>query len=392
MTSTLFDTAVERIDNQTATLHEAFGGTRRVSSGALSSGARRGHPRWEAQLLEAERFVADIRYGRRPLYHFSEAMSTSDFPLLFADSLDRQLYGAYEATVPTWANYARAATVNDFREVKRFATSGVRGLLTKVGELGEHERRAQTEAEYSYAVAKYEAGFALSWEAMVNDDLNAFMRLPQDLADSARDSEEEFVTRLYCGASGPNTTHYTAGNDNFIDGTAAASLTRDNLQAAITTLMKRTDDNDNPIAVRAVELVVGPGLALEAEEIINTTQYRVVDSTGNVRIITGNGVGANLRVNVNYWIPTVAVTANADTSWWLFANPTGPRPALEFGRLRGYEAPALFEKVPDMRRIGGGEEPFSFDTEAQEKKIKHVYGGSFIDTRMTIGSTGDTTP
>lgn len=392
MTSTLFASTVERIDNQATALHEAFGGIRRVSSGALSTGVRRGHPQWETLLLEAEQFVRDIRHGSRPLYHFSEAMSTSDFPLLFADSLDRQLYGAYEATMPTWMNYARAATVNDFREVKRFATSGVRGLLTKVGELGEHKRRGQDESEYSYAVSKYEAGFALSWEAMVNDDLNAFMRLPQDLADSARDSEEEFVTRLFCGASGPNTSVYTTGNANFIDGSAAAALTRDNLQAAITTLMKRTDDNGNPIAVRAVELVVGPGLALEAEEIINTTQYRVVDSEGNVRVITGNGVGANLRVNVNYWIPTVATTANADTSWWLFANPAGPRPALEFGRLRGFEAPALYEKVPDMRRIGGGEEPFSFDTEAAEKKIKHVYGGAFIDPRMTIGSTGDTSP
>lgn len=379
MTSNLFTSSVERIDGQSASIHESFGGQRKVSSGVP-----RKDPRWEAALLEAEAFMQQVRHGRRPLHHFSEAMSTSDFPLLFADSLDRQMYGAYAAITPTWMNYARSATVNDFREVKRFATSGVRGLLSKVGELTEHERRSQTEAQYTYAVDKYEAGFALSWEAMINDDLNAFMRLPQDLADSARDSEEEFVTRLYCGASGPHATHYTSGNDNIL----TAALERDSLQAAITKLMKRRDDNGNPIAVRAVELVVGPGLALKAEEILNTSQYRVVDASGNVRVISGNGVGANLRVSVNFWIPSVATTANADTSWWVFATPTGPRPAMEFGRLRGFEAPALFEKVPDMRRIGGGEEPFSFDTEAQEKKIKHVYGGAFVDPKMTVGSDG----
>jgi hypothetical protein len=376
MTS-LFSSSVERIDSEAAGLRESFGGQRKVSTGVP-----RRDPRWERALLEAEAFVSDIRYGRRPLHHFSEAMSTSDFPLLFADSLDRQMYGAYEASVPTWMNYARAATVNDFREVKRFATSGVRGLLSKVGELAEHERRGQEETEYTYSVSKYEAGFALSWEAMINDDLNAFMRLPQDLADSARDSEEEFVTRLFCGANGPLTGVYTGGN------LLTAALDRDALQSAITALMKRTDENGNPIVVKAVELVVGPGLALQAQEIIDTTEYRTVDASGNVRIISGNGVAANLRISVNYWIPSVATSSNADTSWWVFANPNGPRPAMEFGRLRGFEAPALYEKVPDMRRIGGGEEPFSFDTEAQEKKIKHVYGGSFVDSRMSIASTG----
>ncbi|MFI7448083.1 hypothetical protein ACIBQX_11345 [Nonomuraea sp. NPDC049714] len=375
--TTLFNSSVERIDSEANALRESFGGQRKVSTGVP-----RRDPKWERALLEAEAFVQDIRYGRRPLHHFSEAMSTSDFPLLFADSLDRQMYGAYEAVQPTWMNYARAATVNDFRAVKRFASTGVRGLLSKVGELAEHERRGMDEVAYEYAVSKYEAGFALSWEAMINDDLNAFMRLPQDLADSARDSEEEFVTRLFCGVDGPLTSVYTGSN------LLTAALDRAALQSAITTLMKRTDENGNPIVVKAVELVVGPGLALQAQEIIDTTEYRTVDASGNVRIISGNGVAANLRISVNYWIPSVATSSNADTSWWVFANPSGPRPAMEFGRLRGFEAPALYEKVPDMRRIGGGEEPFSFDTEAAEKKIKHVYGGSFVDSRMSIASTG----
>src|SRR3954471_17752872 len=245
MTGNMFSTTVERIDSETATTHSAFGGQRKL-------GGRRRDARWESDLLEAERFMADIRSGRRRTTDFAEVMTTSDFPLLFADSLDRQLYGAYEATVPTWVNYARSAVVNDFRPVKRFATSGIRGLLTKVGEGAEHDRRAQTETPYTYAVDKYEAGFALTWEAMVNDDLGAFMRMPQDLADSVRDSEEEFVTRLYCDASGPHATNYSVGNDNILTGNPA--LTRASLQAAITKLMKRKDDKGNPIVVKGIRL------------------------------------------------------------------------------------------------------------------------------------------
>jgi hypothetical protein len=379
MTNTLFSRTVAELDAESASYGVLFGDRQAVA-------LNRPHLKPEL-LVEAERFLDDIRRGRRPIHHFQEAMTRSDFPLYFADSLDRQMYGAYTATEPTWRNYARAATVNDFREVKRFATTGIRGRLEKVQELDEHKRRAQSLAEYKYAVDKYEAGFGLSFEAMINDDLDAFMRLPQDLAQSAIDSEELFVTELFCDASGPHASFYTSGNLNILTGNPA--LTRAALQAAITVLTKRVDDKGMPIQVKSVELVVGPGLALAANEIVNATEYRAVGANGDVTIIRGNGVAANLRVNVNYFIPTVATTANADTSWWLFANPGESRPALEFGRLRGYEAPALYEKLPDMRRIGGGEVPWSFNHSAAEKKVVHVFGGSRIDPRMTIGSQGD---
>lgn len=379
MTSTLFETTVGRLDSEANPIREAFGGDRRVR-------VDRRDPHYLQQLGEAERFMDEIIRGRRPLHQFAEAMSTSDFPQLFGDSLDRQLYGAYMATTPTWRNYARAATVNDFRKVKRFATSGVRGQLKPIGELSEYPERAQTETEYEYAVGKYGATFAQSFEAMVNDDLGMFRRLPEDLAASVVDSEEAFVTGLFAGTSGLNTTFFTSGNGNAISNNPV--LSRTTLQAAITALMKRKDENGNPITITAVELVVGPGLALSAQEIIETTEYRVADGS-NLRIITGNGLAANLRLNINYWIPAVATTANADTSWWVFANPAGPRPAMEFGRLRGYEAPALFEKIPDARRIGGGAEDLvDFDTDGRATKVRHVYGGTFIDPKMSIGSNG----
>jgi hypothetical protein len=329
-TAPLFERTVERLDANSTSIMEAFGGPR------VSERYRQNDPNWQRQVLLAEAFMADIRYGRRGIHEFSEAMSTADFPLLFADSLDRQLYGAYEATVPTWQNYARPATVNDFRKVKRFATSGIRGRLNRVAELAEHERRGQDEDEFEYAVDKYEAGFAVSFEMMMNDDLGAFMRMPQDLADSARDSEEAFVTELICDANGPNATVYTVGNDNILSGNPV--LSRTNLQAAITKLMKRKDAKGNPIIVKGVQLVVGTGLALAAQEIIDATEYRSVGANGDVTIIKGNGIAANLNVNVNYWIDSIATTAHADTS--------------------------------------------------AETKILNVDGGTFVDPKMTLASNG----
>lgn len=387
---THFTATVEAIDARANDVRAMFGsgGLTPVRMSTREAGiARYGLKQWDAMVLEAEQFVEQIIRGKRGLHQFAEAMTTDLFPALFGDSLDRQLYGAYTAAPVIWRNYARRSLVNDFREVKRFATSGVRGLLTRTPEHAEHQRRTTDVTEYKYRVEKYEAGFGLSFEAMVNDDLEAFARLSQDLAQSARDSEEFFVTSLWAGPSGLNTAVFTVGNDNILTGNPP--LTRESLQAAITKLMKRTDERGNPIVVTAVELVVGPGLALQAQEILDATEYRAVDSNGNVTIIRGNGVAANLRRNVNYWLPVVAKTANADTTWAVFANPdTSGRPAIEIGFLRGYEEPALYEKVPDMRRIGGGDVPWSFNHSTQEKKVQHIFGGTFVDPRMVVGSNG----
>ncbi len=374
-----FSAAIADMDASVASLETLFGTDYAVANQRRQLS--------ESTRLQAERFLEGIYSGRVPLYRFKEAMTRSDFPLYYADSLDRQLYGSYTAVDAQWKNYVRAATVNDFREVKRFASSGIRGRLSKVKESAEHERRAADMTEYKYSVNKYEAGFGLSWEAMINDDLDMFRMLPMDLSQSAVDEEEAFVAEMIADANGPDAAFYNVGNDNLLTGNPA--LTRSSLQAAITLLRKRKDERGNPIAVKSVELVVGPGLELAANEIVNATEYRSVGANGDVTIIRGNGIAANLRVNVNYYIPSVATSSNADTSWWLMANPNETRPAFELGRLRGYEAPALYEKLPDMRRVGGGEVPWSFNHSEAEKKVVHVLGGTAVDPRMSVASQGD---
>lgn len=377
---------VESFDTSITDVHQLFGGTKLASSGP----ARYGKPKWDAWVLEAERLIERVVEGTLPVYALTEAMSSDVFPALFADSLDRQLYGAYTAAPTTWQNYCRRAEVNDFRPVKRFATTGVRNLLQEVKPGAPAPERGQQEKEYSYSVRRLEAGFGVMFETYINDDLGALKRLPADLAQSAIDTEEYEVTKLWAGASGLNPAFFTAGNDNVAENNAP--LTRAAIQAGLTRLLKRKDERGNPIVVTAVELVVGPGLKLAAEQIMDATEYRVKDANGNETIIKGNGISGNFRLNTNFWLPSVAQT-NADTTWALFASATQTaRPAMELGFLRGYTAPALYEKVPDMRRIGGGEVPWSYDHGDQRKKVVHILGGSAVDERMVIGSNGSNTP
>jgi hypothetical protein len=94
-------------------------------------------------------------------------MTTSDFPVLFADILDRQLLADYQQVIPQWRSYARAGTVRDFRTVKRFAVDGGKGLLTDVPEKTEYPEDSLPDVTpFTYAVTKKGKRFQLSWETI----------------------------------------------------------------------------------------------------------------------------------------------------------------------------------------------------------------------------------
>ena len=227
---------------------------------------------------------------------------------------------------------------------------------------------------------------------MINDDLDALQNSPIILAGSARRSEERFITDRFVGVNGPDGTFFAAGNNNVVTSNPALSIA--SLQTAFTILAAQRDSDGNPIMIDAVYLVVPPALEVTARNILNATQIEVVEAggTANQKLIAANWMANRTTLIVDPWIPVLATTANGNTSWFLFASPTGNRPALEFGRLRGHEEPAIFVKEPNARRVGGGSvDPMDgdFDIDAIEYKVRHVFGGTLMDPKMAVASQGD---
>jgi hypothetical protein len=59
--------------------------------------------------------------------------------------------------------------------------------------------------------------------------------------------------------------------------------------------------------------------------------------------------------------------------------------------LRGHAEPEIFIKEPNARRVGGGiVNPMDgdFETDSVEYKLRHVFGGSILDPKMSVGSNG----
>jgi hypothetical protein len=97
------------------------------------------------------------------------------------------------------------------------------------------------------------------------------------------------------------------------------------------------------------------------------------------------------RINpaVNWYGPIVDTSANKNTTWYLVANPQD-RPAMEITFLSGYETPSLWQKAPNMQRLGGGVDPImgDYDDNSIHQKIMHIIGGTLIDPKVMVSSNG----
>lgn len=397
---------------------------------------RYGRSNYERKMAEAAKLIVNaFRGNRRAILTLSEAMSTSDFPNLFGDVIDRAVLQNYLETPYTWNMVANASEVSDFRPVKRFRVDGGTGLLGKTDangfpvplEMGvQYPEDSLSDAEYTYRLFKRGKRMPFFWETIVNDDLNAIKDTPARFGRGARRDEEYFVTMLFANATSAITQQgnsvpalYSNANKNIVNNANVGDSGGNNpvlsitaLQRAIIVLMQQTDTTGQPISVEAMTLVVPPSLKTIAMNILNTDYVWMGDQGGTnggsnnfplQQLHAQNWAKNIVRLAVNYYLPICDPTYGK-TGWYLFANPENGRPALEFGRLRGHITPELFMKLPNSVAISEGAmgpglgsipgttsmNPMEgdFDTDSIHYKVRHVFGGTRIDPIMTCFSNG----
>lgn len=376
---------------------EVLTGAEAVAEGERSGGEGGFHapargPRYAQRLIEAaniwgEAMTAGGIAGFKARARLAEALSTPDFPYLLGGVIDRELLREYNQISPVWQSFAMRTTLRDFREKNLIDLLGGRAILDEVKPGAEYKARATSESKYAISVGKRGARFALTWEMLVNDDLDAFRTLPNRLADAARVTEDYLATSLLVSASGANTAFFKAGNGN---APTALALTTDNLATAITEVQTRKDSDGNPIDLSAgVVLMVPPALEMKAMQIVNAVEVRVTD--GSNQLITANYIKSKVTVQVNPWLTVIATDGNAATRWFILPKPTAPRPALAVGFLRGHEVPDLRVKTDAGSRVGGGViDPTegSFDFDDMQYRVRHVIGSATVDPKVTYCSNG----
>jgi len=344
------------------------------------------------RITEAHDLIYNGMYKGRKLarherkYLITEALTTSDFPLLFADDIDRQVLAGYKAADPIWRKISRVGTVPDFRTVDRFAISGGDESLAIVPEKGEYPASHRAETRYHYNVDKYGRQFDISWEAIINDDLDALKDTPARFMKAALRTEQRFVTNLYVH----NVVLATVGRGNL----SVNPLTIANLETALEWFAAQTDVGGEAIANRAKYLVVPPALELTARAILTSASKMglagatTIAGAPDVWVPTTNVVNNyGLELIIDPYL-TIIDTANGNPltavgGWYLFSDPR-ELAVIEAAHLRGHERPEICMKNSDKVTVGGGAiNPMAgdFATDNIFYRVRLIFGGTTLDWR-----------
>lgn len=286
--------------------------------------------------------------------------STSDFPLLLGSTVNRTLRDAYAVAPQTWRPLGRQTTVPDFRAVTRAALGDI-ASLDQIKEHGEYKYGQLTEDGAQFKVAKYGKIIAITWEAIVNDDLGAFTRVPQALGAAASQTESDVVWALLLGnpnfTDGKSVFHADHGNL----ASSAGAINTATLGAARAAMRKQKNSAGQFLNLAPEYLVVGPDKELEAYQFTSSVYVPAKNSDIN------DARNASLIVIVD-----ARITGN---QWYLYSAP-GAVDTFEYAYLEGEQG--VFTETRE-----------GFNVDGLEIKARLVFGAGVIDYRGMYKNPGN---
>lgn len=289
------------------------------------------------------------------------AMSTSDFPAILANVANKTLRQAYASNPRTFAAWARRATITDFKPVSRTQIAGAPDL-EKVLESGEFKYGSIGEGKETYALATYGRIVAITRQVLINDDLDAFTRIPSAFGAAAADLESDIVYAILTQnpSMADNKALFHASHGNL--GTAAG-VTETALGEAYRKFGSQKGLEGRLISILPSYIITPPGTrAIEARKQMTQTTPA---ATADVNTFAG-------RLQVIEEPRLIPSTGN--DPWFLAADP-GRVDTIEYAYLDGQEG------VYTETRTG-------FEVDGIEIKARHDFAAKAIDWRGLFKNTG----
>lgn len=291
-------------------------------------------------------------------FNLQTRASSSDFPILFENSLNKHLLAAYAIQPDSWRRFCGVKEVQDFRDHK-FYRAGSFGVLETVAENGEYRNIAVPDgAKTTVSTATRGNIVTLTRVAIINDDLSALGDMAQKLGRAAGLSIEAAVYALLLENGGLGPTQgdgqpfFHAATRANVNGTGSA-LGVPGIDADRVIMAQQKDISSNEyLDLRPHCLVVPIGLG-GAARVLNLAQYDVTETN---KFQVPNRVAGLFREVVDS--PRLSGTRR-----YLFADPS-IAPAIVVAFLAGQgEGPTV--ETQQGWRVDGTEWKIRFDFNAQ---------------------------
>ncbi len=331
------------------------------------------------------------------------AETLSDFSVLFANVIDRMLLPKYKAQAPDWRDYIKVGASRDFRPSQGIGLWGLRGALDPKTNRGEYKERVLNDGKVQITVAPFGDRYTLGFENFINDDLGALGEAANDFVIAAIKTEWREATKLFASSSGPSSSLYATspGVTHPVDGKkvinkGALAFSADNLGTTLQNMRSQKDPDGEPIIVTRFHLVVPPALEIAMYKALDQAALIAVglSSTSTKEVQTSANVVAknfNITGHVNPYLPIIDTSGDADTSWYVFADPVADGPACQLNFLRGRETPEVLMKSSNKVSLAGG--PISamegdYEGDKVGFRCRHFMGGAAVDPRYTYAQIG----
>ncbi|MDT3441303.1 hypothetical protein [Pseudofrankia sp. BMG5.37] len=306
----------------------------------------------------------------------TESLLSTSWAQVLGDSVARRVVAEYGA-VPQYADWRQLcssmATGVDFRTQRRTRFGGY-GLLPSVSEAQPYAPLTSPgDEEATYAAVKRGGTEDLTWEMIRNDDMDAVRRIPRRLGRSAAITLYRFVFDFFASnitCTYDSTALFDAGHANTDTSSALSSGTLDVGRRKMRSQSAYGD------AVDLLSLV--PRFLLVPNE-LELIAWQI--STSLVVVPSGGSAGPTDIPNLHRGLTPVVVDYwTDDNDWFLVADPA-QAPTFELGFVGPTDQPELFtQSDPNQGSM--------FDADILTYKIRHVYGGTWIDHRSAYRGQG----
>jgi hypothetical protein len=291
--------------------------------------------------------------------------SSSDFDNLLADVANKSMLRGYEEAEETFQKWTSKGTLPDFKASKRVDLNTFPALAA-VSEGAEYQYVTVGDRGETIQLATYGSLFSITRQAIINDDLDAFTRVPNKMGRAAIRTVGNLVYAVLTGnpAMGDGVTLFHADHSN----TSTGVLSTANVDALFTKLARQTDPSGNTLNIEAAYLLVPRTLRGLALQVANS-EFEVGASSTTKNNTVPNYVRGQFEV-----IADARLDSDSTAEYYCAANPN-THDTIEVAYLDGNESPTLEQQ--------GG-----WTVDGVDFKVRLDAGVKALDHRGLAYSTG----
>jgi ATP-dependent protease ClpP protease subunit len=285
--------------------------------------------------------------------------SSSDFVEILANVASKSMLKGYQEAEETFEAWTAKGTLPDFKPQKRVDLN-LFTSLKQVQEGAEYEQGSVGDRGETIQLAKYGRTFHITWEAMINDDMDVLSKIPMRMGRAAKRTIGDLVYAIL--NSNPNMSDgvalfHAATHLNLATGGGSA-LSESSLDAGRTAMAKQKDRDSKAsggLNISPRHLIVPVALKGAADQLVNSRT-----SVGQANPAVASRVAGLAEV-----IADARLDAASSTAWYL-AGSAQQHDTIEVAYLDGVSEPEMFEDE-------------SFNIDGTSYKVRLVAGVKALD-------------